>query len=144
MLSAPPELARRALEAAPDAMLIIDGSGTIRFTNRQIFALFGYPHDEIVGLSIEHLMPERFRTRHVGHREEYGNNVRPMGAGLELYGMRKDGTEFPGEISLSPIEDGNDVLVAAAIRDVTEGKRVQAELVVARESAERERELADR
>jgi len=144
MLTAPPELARRALDAAPDAMLIIDASGTIRFTNRQMLALFGYPHDELIGLGVEHLMPERFKTRHVRHREEYGNNVRPMGRGLELYGRRKDGTQFPVEISLSPIEDGDDVLVAAAIRDVTDGKRVQAELVVARESAEREREIAER
>jgi len=144
MLSAPPDLARRALDAAPDAMLIIDASGTIRYTNRQMLALFGYPHDEIIGLSIEQLMPERFRTRHVGHREQYTNTVRPMGLGLELYGRRKDGTQFPVEISLSPIEAGDDVLVAAAIRDVTDGKRVQAELVVARKSAEREREIAER
>ena len=76
MLSVPPELARRALEAAPDAMIIIDASGTIRFTNRQVFALFGYPHDEIIGLSIEHLMPERFRARHIGHRQQYTSNIR--------------------------------------------------------------------
>ena len=146
MLSVPPELARRALEAAPDAMIIIDASGTIRFTNRQVFALFGYPHDEIIGLSIEHLMPERFRARHIGHRQQYTSNirVRPMGAGLQLYGRQKDGTEFPVEISLSPIEDGDHVLVAAAIRDVTDGKRIQAELIAARESAERAREIADR
>lgn len=111
-------------------MIIIDASGTIRFTNRQVFALFGYAHDEIIGLSIEHFMPERFRARHLGHRQQYTNNinnicVRPMGAGLQLYGRRKDGTEFPVEISLSPIEDGDQVLFAAAIRDVTDRKRVQ-------------------
>ena len=125
-------------------MLIIDASGTVRFTNRQVFALFGYAHEEIIGLSIEHLMPERFRIRHIGHREHYTNNVRPMGAGLELYGRRKNGTEFPVEISLSPIEDADHVLVAAAIRDVTERQRVQAQLVLARESAEHAREIADR
>jgi len=146
MLSTPPELARRALEAAPDAMIIIDGFGTIRYTNRQVSALFGYPHDEIIGLSVEHLMPERFRARHIGHRRQYTSNIRtrPMGAGLQLYGRRKDGTEFPVEISLSPIEDGDHVLVAAAIRDVTDGKRIQAELIAARESAEHAREVADR
>ena len=146
MLSTPPELARSALEAAPDAMIIIDGFGTIRYTNRQVFALFGYPHDEIVGLSIEHLMPERFRARHIGHRQQYTRNirVRPMGAGLQLFGQRRDGTEFPVEISLSPIQDGDHVLVAAAIRDVTDSKRIQAELIAARESAEHAREIADR
>ena len=146
MLSTPPELAHKALEAAPDAMLIIDGLGTIRYTNRQVFALFGYAHDEIIGLSVEHLMPERFRSRHIGHRAEYTDSIRPrpMGPGLELYGQRKDGTEFPVEISLSPIKDGDHVLVAAAIRDVTDRKRVQAELIVAREAAERAREVADR
>lgn len=146
MLSATPELARRALDAAPDAMIIIDGGGTVRYTNRQVSALFGYPHDEIIGLSVEQLMPERFRARHIGHRQQYTSNIRtrPMGAGLQLFGRRKDGTEFPIEISLSPIEDGDHVLVAAAIRDVTDGKRIQVQLIAARESAEQAREIADR
>jgi two-component system, sensor histidine kinase len=146
MLSTPPELARRALEAAPDAMIIIDAFGIVLYTNRQVSALFGYPHDEIIGLSIEHLMPERFRARHIGHRQQYTANIRtrPMGAGLQLYGRRRDGTEFPVEISLSPIEDGDHVLVAAAIRDVSDGKRIQAELIAAREAAERACEIADR
>ena len=138
MRTAPPDLARSALDAAPDAMIIIDASGIIRFTNRQVSALFGYEHDEIIGQSIEMLMPERFRARHVGHRENYVSNVRvrPMGVGLELFGRRRDGTEFPVEISLSPIEDVGRTLVAAAIRDVTDRKRVEAELIVAREAAE--------
>jgi PAS domain S-box-containing protein len=127
-------------------MIIIDAGGIIRFTNRQVFALFGYEHDDIVGRSIEMLMPPRFRVRHVGHRENYVNNVRvrPMGAGQELLGLRRDGTEFSVEISLSPIEDLNRTLVAAAIRDVTDRKRIEAELIVAREEAEAARELADR
>jgi PAS domain S-box-containing protein len=139
MLSAPPELARSALEAAPDAMIIIDGGGFIRFVNRQVSALFGYPHDELVGQPIEHLMPERFRFRHVAHRERYTSSVRvrPMGMGLDLYGRRRDGTEFPVEISLSPIQDGDRVLVAAAIRDVTARKRAETDLKLARESADR-------
>jgi two-component system, sensor histidine kinase len=120
-------------------MIIIDASGTIRFTNRQVSALFGYAHDEIIGQRIELQMPERFRLRHIGHREHYVNNVRvrPMGAGLELFGRRRDGTEFPLEISLSPIEDTDRILVAAAIRDVTDRKRIEAELMIARESADR-------
>jgi PAS domain S-box-containing protein len=146
MLTTTPELARGALEAAPDAMIIIDAAGIIRFANRQVSALFGYDHDEIIDQSVERLMPERFRSRHVGHREAYSGNVRvrPMGAGLELFGQRRDGVEFPIEISLSPIQDGERALVAAAIRDVSDRKRVEAELVVARQVAEQARETADR
>ena len=146
MRTTPPELARSALDAAPDAMIIIDASGIIRFTNRQVSALFGYEHDEIVGESIEMLIPERFRARHAGYREGYVNNVRVrlMGQGLELFGRRRDGGEFAVEISLSPIEDLGRTLVAAVIRDVTERKKVEAELVLAREAAEAARELADR
>lgn len=144
MLSAPPELARRALEVAPDAMLIIDASGTIRFTNRQVLALFGYSHDEVTGLSIEQLMPERFRTRHVRHWEQHANETRPMEVGLKLYGLRKNGTEFPVEIRLSPIGDGDHVLATAAIHDVTVRQRNLAEVAAARESAECAREIADR
>src|ERR1035438_1707222 len=104
MLSTAPDLARSALDAAPDAMIIIDALGVIRFANRQVSALFGYAHDAVIGQSIEMLMPERFRARHIGHRQHYINNVRvrPTGAGLDLYGRRRDETEFPLEISLSP------------------------------------------
>src|ERR1022692_1825041 len=114
MLSTPSDLARSALDAAPDAMIIIDAFGIIQFANRQVFALFGYAHEEIIGQSIEKLMPERFRARHIGHREHYVSNVRvrPMGAGLDLFGRRRNGTEFPLEISLSPIEDADRPLVA--------------------------------
>src|SRR5215470_14442048 len=138
MRSTPPELARSALDAAPDAMVIIDPSGSILFANRQVTALFGYPHDEVIGLHIEQLMPERFRARHVAHRDQYtkSGRVRPMGAGLELYGRRRDGTEFPVEISLSPIHDSDGVLVAAAIRDSTDGVRARAQLIAAREAAD--------
>lgn len=134
-----PDLGRRALDAAPDAMIIIDASGIIRFANRQVSALFGYSHEQIVGRSVEDLMPERFRRRHLSHREQYGRNlrVRAMGQGLELYGRRQDGVEFPVEISLSPIQDQDRVLVAAAIRDVSDRKRIEAELIVARDDANR-------
>jgi PAS domain S-box-containing protein len=145
MLSVPSNLARSALDAAPDAMIIIDAFGSIQFANRQISALFGYAHDEVIGQSVEKLMPERFRTRHIAHREHYVSNVRvrPMGAGLDLFGRRRDGTEFPLEISLSPIEDVGRTLVAAAIRDVTERKRAEIELIVTRKAAEAARELAE-
>jgi len=146
MRSAPSELARSALDAAPDAMLIIDSCGVILFANQQMSALFGYEHDAIIGRSIEQLMPERFRARHVGHRDQYVRNlrVRPMGAGLDLFARRRDGTEFPVEISLSPITDGEHRLIAAAIRDTTERNRAKAEIIAAREAAERAREAADR
>lgn len=124
------ELALKALEAAPDATIIIDESGTIRFSNRQTTVLFGYAYQDLIGQSIEALLPERFRDRHVQHRRHFFDSVRlrPMGAGLDLFALRADGTEFPVEISLSPLEDGDRVLVAASIRDVTDRKRVEAEL----------------
>ena len=126
-------------------MLIIDAAGIVRYANRQVSTLFGYEHDEVIGRAVEMLMPERFRTRHTGHRENYIKNVRlrPMGPGLQLFGRRRDGGEFPIEISLAPVDDMNRVLVAAAIRDVTERKRVETELVLAREAAEAAREVAD-
>jgi len=134
------------LDAAPDAMIIIDAAGRVRYANKQVTALFGYPHDDIVGKNVEELMPERYRARHLGHRESYVRNVRlrPMGQGLDLFGLRRDGSEFPVEISLSPIQDGARILTAAAIRDVTDRKRVEAELIVARQSAERASDVADR
>jgi PAS domain S-box-containing protein len=141
MRSASPTLARSALDAAPDAMIIIDRSGLIRFANRQASALFGYPHDELIGKPVEHLMPERFREQHPALRESYTRDVRfrAMGTGLELFGQRQDGSEFPVEISLSPVEDEHErrALVAAAIRDVSDRKRIAAELVLARQSADR-------
>ena len=134
MRSIPAELAQSALDAAPDAMLIVDGAGEVQFANRQVSALFGYAHDEIIGKPIERLMPERFRSLHVGHRDRYieAAHTRPMGVGLELFAQRRDGTEFPVEISLSPVEGKVGWLVAAAIRDVTERKRAETELIQAR------------
>ena len=130
------ELVRSVLDSAPDAMIIIDATGTVVFANRQTTALFGHEREAIIGQAVEMLLPERFRHRHVGHRSGYTSNVRvrPMGAGLELFGMRKDGSEFPVEISLSPI--GDEGRVAAAIRDVTERKRTEQALDVARRDAE--------
>ncbi len=119
-------------------MIIIDSTGTILFANNQVTALFGYSPKEIKGKQVELLLPERFRARHTSHRDNYSRNVRvrPMGAGLELFGMRRDGSEFPVEISLSPITQGDVSIVAAAIRDVTERKQVEQALHEARREAE--------
>jgi PAS domain S-box-containing protein len=146
MQSLSAELARSVLDAAPDAMIIVDDTGTICFANRQISSLFGYSHEAVIGIGIEQLMPERFRSRHIAHREEYAQALRSraMGEGLALFGRRVDGSEFPVEISLSPIRTAQQLLIAAAIRDVSDRKRVEKELRVARESSERAREAADR
>ena len=132
------ELVRSVLDSAPDAMIVIDSAGTILFANRQLSALFGYEPDEVVGAAVEVLLPERFRDRHTAHRDRYARNVRvrPMGMGLDLFGPRKDGSEFPVEISLSPIREGDEDIVAAAIRDVTERRQVEQAVRDARREAE--------
>jgi PAS domain S-box-containing protein len=133
------DLLRKVLEAAPDGMLIADASGAIVFANRQITALFGFQPDELVGQSVESLIPERYRANHVGHRAAYGSSprVRPMGSSLELFGLRKDGSEFPVEISLSPVTQNGRALVVAGIRDVSERREIQNQLRRAREEADR-------
>jgi PAS domain S-box-containing protein len=133
------DLVRSVLESAPDAMIIIDDSGTVLFANRQLSALFGYDKEEVVGQPVEQLLPERFRGRHVAHRRNYTESVRvrPMGIGLDLFARRKDDSEFPVEISLSPIREGDQVLVAAAIRDVTDRMRVEKEIKEAHAAADR-------
>lgn len=134
-----PELVGSVLDSAPDAMVIADASGAIIFANRQVTALFGYGPEELAGRNVESLMPERFRARHVGHRRLFSSEfrTRPMGSGLELFALRRDGSEFPVEISLSPIVDSGRNLVVAAIRDVTERQAAQRELRQAREDAVR-------
>jgi PAS domain S-box-containing protein len=133
------DLVRSALDSTPDAMVIADASGVILFANHQVEAVFGYAPDALVGRNVERLLPERFRERHIHHRQRFAldGRVRPMGAGLELFARRSDGTEFPVEISLSPISAGDRTLVAAAIRDVSDRKAIETELVRARETADR-------
>src|SRR5689334_15049692 len=124
------DLVRNVLDSLPDALIIIGADGKIRFANHQVFEMFGLSPTEVIGATVEILLPERFRERHVNHRNGFAHSVRerPMGAGLELFGRRKDGAEFPVEISLSPVKQGEEPMVAAAIRDVTGRKLVEQAL----------------
>ncbi|MBM2809832.1 MAG: sensory box histidine kinase [Chloroflexi bacterium] len=116
-------------ESLPDAVVIADADGRIQLINRMADQLFGYQPHELVGCPIEILLPERFHAAHTAHREAYANapRTRPMGSGLDLLGRRKDGSEFPVEVSLSPLQTDVGMLVTAIVRDVTERKRLEQE-----------------
>lgn len=130
MQSLPTALARKIFDAAPEAIVIIDDSGEIRFVNKRAAVLFGYSRDELFNRPVDHLIPQRLHSQRLSLRRAYikKTQMRKMGARLKLIGLRSDGTEFPIDISLSPIHHGGRTLVAAVIRDVTDHMRVEANL----------------
>ncbi len=127
------------LDSAPDAMVIVDDEGTIAIVNAQAEAMFGYKRNKLLGKKIESLLPKRIREQHVRHRNAFIDrpDVRPMGSGLELQAARKDGSEFPVEISLSPVNTSKGMFVASVIRDVTERKKMEQEIIEAQRETER-------
>jgi PAS domain S-box-containing protein len=132
------------VESLPDAILVVQQDGRIALLNRQAEEMFGYGREELLNQPVEILIPERLREIHVRSRQEYSAQprTRPMGSGLDLVGRRKDGTELPVEISLSPLRTGTELLIIAAIRDITERK--QAELAIRRLNEELEERVAER
>lgn len=118
---------RSLIEAVPDALLMIDEQGKIALVNHQAEQLFGYSRQELLGRDLECLLPKRFHTLHLHHRHAYVQDptVRPMGLGLELYGRRKDGSEFPVDISLSPMQTIAGLFIISSIRDITERRRLE-------------------
>lgn len=131
------ELFRALFNTAPDAMIVVDQEGCIVLANPQAERMFGYGDHELHGLHVEALLPERVRISHQSHRSNYmaSPRVRPMGAGYELTGVRRDGQSFPVEIGLSPIDGTNQALFAASIRDISETQRARQALVRARYDA---------
>ncbi|MBV8425229.1 MAG: PAS domain-containing sensor histidine kinase [Candidatus Eremiobacteraeota bacterium] len=140
------ETFRGLLESAPDAMVIVDAKGRITLVNAQTERLFGFDRRDLIGKPIEMLIPERFRGGHVAHRDNYAHDphIRPMGAGLELFGRRKDGSEFPVGIMLSPINTMTGKLVVSAIRDITDVKLVEQALQSKNEALEEANLAKDR
>jgi two-component system, NarL family, sensor histidine kinase DevS len=126
----PDEILRQVLDAAPDGIAVVDANGTIVAVNQMVGRLFEYSHDELVGSSVDLLLPERARSGHTRHRAEYAERprTRSMGSGLDLRGRKKSGAELPVEISLSPLDTEGGPLVVAIIRDVTERQIADEEL----------------
>ena len=135
-------LFKELFNVSPDAILVADQAGTITSANPESTRLFGYTASELIGNRVEMLLPERLRSRHPDHRGMFSAapSVRPMGTGLELFGRRKDGTEFPVDIMLSPVETNGEHSVLAVVRNITERKKVEAAL---RQSEQRFRLLVE-
>jgi PAS domain S-box-containing protein len=121
------EAMRALLEAAPDGILLVDEEGAVEYANAASVELFGYPLERLHGMRVEELVPDRFRQRHVGYRTDYvaAPKSRPMGVGLDLYGRRADGEEFPIELSLSPVPSGGRKLTVAIVRDRSQQKELE-------------------
>jgi PAS domain S-box-containing protein len=134
------------LASAPDPTLIVDRMGAILFASAQVTPVLGYEPSELIGAPIELLMPQRFRTGHTSLFRTYftAPSPRPMGVGLQLYAQRKDGSEFPVEISLSPLRDESNIYVTCAVRDVTERHEMVSQLRAAASEAERANALKSR
>lgn len=122
---------RGLLESAPDAIVIVNDQGRIELVNSQTEKVFGYPRNELLNETVEKLIPHRYHEQHPSHREKYFSKprFRGMGQGLELFGRRKNGEEFPIEISLSPLQTEDGMLVSSAIRDITDRKKVEEQLL---------------
>ena len=136
--------ARAVLESASEGILLIDANGRIILVNPAAERMFGYEPDELLGQTLEVLLPDRIRETHHAHRARYfaGPRVRPMGSGLVLAGRRKDGVEFPVEISLSYVQSPEGMSAMALITDITERKRIEAQLQRQRETLYQTEKLA--
>ncbi len=121
--------AQALLDSAPDAMIVVDGQGTLVLVNQQAEQLFGYQREELIGQKLEMLLPERIGGRHSQFMRQFNAapSFRPMGAGLELFGRHRDGSEIPVDISLSPLQTKDGLLAIASIRDISERKRADKE-----------------
>jgi PAS domain S-box-containing protein len=129
------ERLRLVVETSPTALLMVDAQGLITLVNRQAEAIFGYEREELVGMNVDTLVPRRYRDRHVDDRSAYvgGPTARAMGGGRELFARRKDGSEVPIEIALSPVEGDPGLSVLVSIADISERKRTERELTVQRD-----------
>ena len=132
------------LETTPDAAVVVDAAGTIVYANQLVEQVFGYPHDALVGQPVEVLVPDQARSQHHRHRHDYAQArvTRPMGSGSDLRGRHRSGREFPLDISLSPIESDEGPLVIAAVRDMTDRRRIEHDLRAANERLRRDFDAA--